>query len=154
MKTDYTFITTWRIHAPIEKVWDAIFNSREWPFWWKGVVAVKPVKIDTEHQGVGSVAEYTWKSTLPYTLTFTTTLAKVTRYKELIGQATGELEGTGVWKFSEKDGITTVVYEWRVNMKKPLLKALSPICRPIFIWNHNRLMEQGKVGLTRLLDSK
>jgi len=153
MKTDYTFRTTWNIEAPLPKVWNAIFNSQEWPTWWKGVVAVKLIKVDTQHKGIGSIVEYTWKSVLPYTLNFQTEVTEVVLHKLLEGRATGELEGVGVWTFSEKNGITTTQYVWRVNMTQPLLKALSPIFRPLFIWNHDQLMEQGRRGLVKLLDS-
>lgn len=154
MKTDYVFITIWHIKAPVKDVWKAIFLSLEWPSWWKGVVCVKPIKVDTQHKGVGSIAEYTWKSVLPYTLTFQTVATKVIENKELEGKASGELEGIGLWTFSEKNGITTARYEWRVNMTQPLLKALSPILRPVFIWNHNQIMTQGEKGLRKLLHVK
>jgi uncharacterized protein YndB with AHSA1/START domain len=39
MKT-YKFVTIWRVKAPIERVWKEIYNSKDWPTWWKGVESV------------------------------------------------------------------------------------------------------------------
>jgi hypothetical protein len=30
---DYHYVTTWRIKAPIERVWEEIFHLERWPSW-------------------------------------------------------------------------------------------------------------------------
>ncbi|HKN84335.1 MAG TPA: hypothetical protein VJW17_12895 [Pyrinomonadaceae bacterium] len=29
----YEFVTIWRVKAPIEKVWNEIYHSTDWPTW-------------------------------------------------------------------------------------------------------------------------
>ena len=41
MSPTYSFVTHWRVQAPVEDVWNAIYLSEEWPQWWKDVVHVK-----------------------------------------------------------------------------------------------------------------
>ena len=49
MSEKYSFVTRWQIRAPIEKVWNAIYESTEWPHWWKGVLNVNPdISVDIE----------------------------------------------------------------------------------------------------------
>ncbi|HSE34306.1 MAG TPA: hypothetical protein VLA93_22220 [Pyrinomonadaceae bacterium] len=50
----YEFTTLWRVRAPQEKVWDLIFHSDQWPNWWRGVVKVEKVPLnsrDRQHCG-------------------------------------------------------------------------------------------------------
>src|SRR4030095_3483038 len=43
---DYHFVSTWRIQAPIEQVWEEIVHAERWPTWWKYVV-----RVDTMQSG-------------------------------------------------------------------------------------------------------
>jgi len=40
----YKFITNWQIKASLNDVWFAIYESAEWPAWWKGVKEVITIK--------------------------------------------------------------------------------------------------------------
>jgi hypothetical protein len=33
--TDYSFVSSWRLQAPIDQVWEEIFHTERWPSWWK-----------------------------------------------------------------------------------------------------------------------
>src|SRR6267142_4354586 len=66
---NYEFVTVWRVKAPIERVWELIYHSENWPEWWRGVEKVEKLKEgDANH--VGALFRYTWKSKLPYQLIF------------------------------------------------------------------------------------
>jgi uncharacterized protein YndB with AHSA1/START domain len=54
----YEFVTIWRFKAPQEKVWDLIFNSGNWPEWWRGVERVEKLK-DGDSNHVGAIHRYT-----------------------------------------------------------------------------------------------
>ena len=149
---DYTFLTTWCLDAPIEAVWDAIYDSERWPDWWKGVekvVELEPGDAD----GVGSVSRYTWKSRLPYRLEFDMSTTRVERPHLIEGEAVGELQGTGRWRLFDGDG-TAVVYEWSVRTTEPWMNVLAPLARPLFAWNHDVVMRQGGEGLARRLAAR
>jgi uncharacterized protein YndB with AHSA1/START domain len=147
---EYAFVTTWRIEAPIEKVWDAIYHADRWPSWWKGVESVVKVAAGDD-QGVGSIRRYTWKSRLPYRLVFEMRTTRVEKPVALEGEATGELTGTGRWQLSQDGGITTARYFWNVRTTQAWMNLLAPLARPIFAWNHDIVMRQGGQGLARLL---
>jgi hypothetical protein len=40
---DYSFVTEWKLKAPLEAVWSTILDSKAWPSWWKGVVSVSEI---------------------------------------------------------------------------------------------------------------
>jgi len=149
--SDYEFLTTWRIDAPLDRVWAAIEDADAWPEWWKGVVRVVKLKPGDKN-GVGSVRRTTWKSVLPYTLEFDSEVVRVERERYIEARAFGELDGVGIWHFMPDGGSATRVdYDWRVKTTKPWMNVLAPIAKPIFRWNHDAIMSWGEKGLRRWL---
>ncbi len=152
MKAEYAFITHWQFKAPVEKVWDAIHDSLDWPNWWKGVVKVTEIEKGGM-EGLQGIREYTWGSILPYELTFRMRLTELEKYKRMKGLALGDLEGEGEWLFSEKEGITFVTYNWTVFTNKAWMNYLSFLLKPLFSFNHNVVMKWGANGLARKLNA-
>ena len=146
----YTFITTWKFKAPIEKVWKEINEPNDWPTWWKGVVEVVSLK-EGDELGVGGVKRFTWKSKLPYRLSFDSRVISVEPLKRIEGIAFGELDGKGVWTFSRDNGHTIVRYDWMVKTTKWWMNVLAPIAKPAFEWNHDVIMGWGGEGLAKRL---
>ena len=147
---DYKFVTIWRVKAPIESVWNEIYHSGEWPTWWKGVESVVEVRKGDE-RGVGSVRRYTWKSKLPYRLSFDMETIRVEAPTLLEGIASGELQGRGLWQLSTDGSETIVRYDWSVETTKQWMNLVAPIARPLFEWNHNVVMNWGAAGLEKRL---
>jgi uncharacterized protein YndB with AHSA1/START domain len=151
--SEYRFLTAWCLEAPIDPVWEAIKDSERWPEWWRGVERV--VELEPGNgDGIDQLAEYTWKSKLPYELTFQIRTTRIERPHMLEGEASGELAGTGRWRLYESDGTTAVLYEWNVRTTRQWMNLLAPIARPIFAWNHDWVMGHGGEGLARLLGAR
>ncbi len=148
---EYSFLTTWILACERERVWDAIYDSEAWPRWWRGVERVVEI-APGEPSGVGRVGRYTWRSKLPYDLTFDTRTTRVERPHLLEGEASGELSGLGRWRLWEEAGLTTVTYEWKVGTTKRWMNLLAPIARPAFEWNHDWVMGHGATGIAALLE--
>jgi uncharacterized protein YndB with AHSA1/START domain len=154
---EYSFLTTWCLGAPRDRVWDAIWDSERWPQWWRGVVASERL-VEGDEDGVGQVGRYTWRSKLPYALDFEMTTTRVSKPHLLEGEAKGELSGVGRWRLFEEssDGgpVTAVVYEWNVRTTRRWMNLLAPVARPVFQWNHDWVMRNGGEGIARLLDCR
>jgi hypothetical protein len=147
---EYRFVTDWSFQAPLPLVWEAITESLHWPSWWKGVLAVEEL-APGDMNSLGQVRRYAMRSLLPYTLTFEMRLAERVPLRRLRGIASGELEGEGIWTFQEEAGVTRVRYEWNVRTSKRWMNVLAPIAKPLFTWNHDRIMEWGRNGMERRL---
>ena len=65
----YEFLTSWCVDAPIERVFEVLRDSEAFPEWWEGVTSVEVLEPGGP-DGVGERARYSWRSVLPYTLTF------------------------------------------------------------------------------------
>ena len=147
---DYVFLTAWRVAAPRDDVFGVIHESERWPEWWEGVESVVKLE-DGDAEGRGSLGRYRWRSAMRYRLQFEMRITRVDRPARMDGEAVGELSGTGSWRLYEDDGSTAVLFEWRVRTSRWWMNALAPVARPVFKWNHDRLMRAGGRGLARRL---
>jgi len=148
---EYAFLTTWLLDCPREPVWDAVHDQANWPSWWRGVEEAEEISRPGHGGDVGAVSRMVWKSVLPYRVEFQVETTQVERPTLLEGRATGELEGTGRWRFYEQDGVTAVLYEWNVATTRPWMNALAPVLRPVFERNHDWVMRRGGEGIAALL---
>ena len=149
----YKFITNWQIKAPLNDVWFAIYESAEWPKWWKGVQAVTVIK-ENDASGINGIRRYTWKSALPYTLSFNMQLTEKQDFTSLKGIAFGELEGDGTWHLSHDNGVTKVQYNWNVKTNKAWMNYLAFILKPLFKLNHDIVMKWGAECLAKKLNAE
>lgn len=146
----YIFISTWRIEAPLKEVAEAIADVKAWPSWWKAVKEVHEVKHATADYGVGSIYHHVWQSALPYKIRFTIEVAEVVPFKRIVGLASGDLAGQGIWEFSYVNGFTIAKYTWSVRTTKLWMNIVAPVARPIFRWAHLWVMKDGETGLRAL----
>jgi hypothetical protein len=147
---EYRLLTIWRIEAPLELVYAAIHDSLCWPDWWPGVKKVEQVAAG-DADGIYSVWRYAWRGRLPYRVAFEVSATRIEKLVAIEGTTRGDLEGVGRWHFSRQGTVSIVRCEWHVRSTRWWMNLIAPVARPIFIRNHALVMEQGGVGLARLL---
>jgi uncharacterized protein YndB with AHSA1/START domain len=150
---EYHFFTTWDIKAPIQAVWEVIADALHYPDWWKYVAKVTEIEPNPPG-GVGGLYRYTWKTALPYTLSFDTRVTHFEPPRLSAGEAKGELDGAGRWELREMDGFTRVTYDWRVRTTRVWMNLLAPLARPAFSWNHDQVMSEGGRALAARLGAE
>ena len=139
----YRFLSTWLLDAPIDRVWAVLHDAERWPVWWPGVQSTEILTPDRWRS--------TWRSVLPYSLTFEFEILRREEPYLLEGRASGELSGMGRWRLFEARGQTASTWDWEVGTTAPWMNALGPLPRPVFAWNHDRVMRGGATGLAREL---
>ena len=142
---EYHFVSTWRLQAPIEQVWEELFHAERWPSWWKYVDRVDNLDPGAA-DGVGRRQYLLFRTRLPYKLGFEVRVTRVQPPSTLEAEASGELEGRGRWTLTREDGGTLVRYNWDVQTTKRWMNLLGPVARPAFVWNHDQLMREGARG--------
>ncbi|WP_068777163.1 SRPBCC family protein [Paenibacillus sp. FJAT-26967] len=148
----YHFETNWKFNADIREVWELIGGTAD-NNWWSGVSS-EPIHMSSDPNGIGSKYNYVFRTKLPYKLAF---IAEVIRREEpqyLEIKASGELEGQGAWRLAQEGSVAHVQYIWQVNPNKRWMNLLGPILRPVFIWNHSRVMNDGAKGIASTLGVK
>jgi hypothetical protein len=150
--TDYHFVSSWRLQAPIERVWDEIFHTERWPSWWKYVHRVEELDPG-DADGLGRRQHLVFTTRLPYRLGFDIRVRHLQPPTTLEAVATGELDGVGRWTLTPVDGGTLVRYDWDVRTTRWWMNLAAPVARPAFVWNHDALMREAAQSLARRLDA-
>jgi len=149
--TTFHLTSTWHIPASIESCWFSILDVTAWPSWWKYVDQV--IEIKSAHCSENNkLHQYTWSTCLPYQLIFTLRAISIIPYQLITFEARGDLIGDGCCKFSQKDNIVHIQFEWHVRTNKPWMSLISTYCQPIFEWNHRRVMQSGEQSLIQRLN--
>ena len=95
--TAFHLIADWSLDAPREAVWRALIAPEQWPSWWRAVAAVERL-TDGDTNGVGTVRRMTWRTALPYTLTFDMRTTRVEPMALIEGRPEGMFSGIGRWR--------------------------------------------------------
>ena len=144
---DYHFVTRWRLQGTAEEVADTLGDATDLPRWWPAVyLDVRELEPGDDH-GIGRVIDLYTKGWLPYTLRWRFRVTDVDRPHGFALEAWGDFVGRGVWTFEQDGPFVDVTYDWRIRARKMLLRALSPLLKPVFAANHRWAMATGEESL-------
>jgi len=149
----YSFVTVWKIEAPIKAVWDVICDTENLPSWWKAIVDIKVIDRG-DANGVNFFVEQTWKGVLPYRLSLLSKTTSVDYLKSIEIVASGDLDGFGKWTFTQEGEITIIQYNWDVKTTQKALSFLALVMKPLLAWNHDEIMRWGALGLANKLNAR
>lgn len=92
---------------------------------------------------------------MPYRLVLNTCVTESDYGKRMFGTVEGPVVGTADWTLWRGDGgVTCVAFDFAVSGRQPWTRYLAPLSRPVFRWNHERLMARGEDGLRRWLSGR
>jgi len=141
---EYLFVDEWDVAAPPPAVFAALADARTYPSWWT------PVYIDVEAEGppaLGKESRHHFKGRLPYHLHTRSRITRLEPPHVVEGDVDGDLRGRGTWTLTPTATGTHVRFDWRVYADRPLLRALTPVLRPAFRWNHAWAIARAMDGL-------
>ncbi len=147
MGGDYEFLTEWRVAGTIDEVKAVLGDGPSLPMWWPSVYLSVEVIEKGGEGGEGSVIDLHTKGWLPYTLRWTLHITEPITDAGFALKATGDLEGTGRWTFTQDGPEVLITYDWRVHASKPLLRRLGWLLKPAFAANHKWAMRMGEESL-------
>lgn len=147
MTTRYRFVTEFELSSSPAAVEETLRDVGTWSVWWRWARRIDP--LTPEHGVVGARYRNRIATPLFYGFTYDTEVVEVT--DDLIRlNVSGDLEGTGLFRFRGTDsGGSFLSFEWWVDTRKQWMNLLAPFARPIFTWNHRRLMADFGEGLGR-----
>ncbi len=143
----YHFVDRWRVAGDVREVADILEDALSLPQWWGSVYFdVTEVEAGVEH-GIGKLISLRAGGWLPYTLRINFRTVE-SRYPHGFSMdASGDLEGKGIWTFAQDGGFVNVTYDWTIQANKPIIQKLSFLLKPIFRSNHNWTMRRGEESL-------
>ena len=140
----YVFVDEWDVAAPPEAVFAAIADARTYPEWWR------PVYLDVDADGpaeLGKESRQHFKGRLPYHLHTRSRVVALDAPRTVTADVDGDLRGRGTWTLTPTASGTHVRFDWQVQADRKLLKALTPLLRPLLRWNHNWAIARAMEGL-------
>lgn len=150
--TDFSLTTRWLIPAPVDQVWSCLIATEHWPSWWRYVARVEET-AEGNASGEGNVRRYLWRTCLPYDLAIELRVIKMRPYRSVAVEVAGDLIGSGSCSiaYQENEAATELIFVWNVSLAKPWMQRMAKVARPLFVWNHGRVMKSGEQGLIRHL---
>jgi hypothetical protein len=145
--SDYHFIDKWRVEGDVREVADIIEDAASLTRWWPAVYfAYREIEPGGEH-GVGKLISLHAGGWLPYTLRINFRTVAANYPYGFTMEATGDLEGRGIWIFEQDGPCVNVTYDWTIRANKAIIRRLSFLLKPIFRSNHHWTMKRGEESL-------
>jgi uncharacterized protein YndB with AHSA1/START domain len=138
----YSFVDEWHVPAPVEAVYELLSCPRGYPAWWCDVFLHG--EGDAGPAAPGKRARLVTRGRLPYRLHWELVCAEACAPRRLVSHIHGDFVGNGIWTLEPVESGTRATLEWRVEVRKPLVRHLTPLLRPIFAWNHRWAMARGQ----------
>lgn len=145
--TEYHFITHWRVHGTNSQVYSILMDALGYARWWNDCyVQVDQIK-KCDRDGLHGMYKILNRGWLPYTLEWYSSVISIRPPHGFTVRASGELEGEGRWIFEQDGEYVNITFFWDVHFKKRWLQHFSFLLRPIFVWNHDYVMNRGEKHL-------
>lgn len=149
----YSFHSIWKIQAPRIKVWQALTAAPfSWQDWWPGMISFSG--IETADMHIGTTSKFIMRAKSGYKLSASFTTTSYQPLDLVVFNAQGDLAGTATWKFTDHNDYTIIHIDWQVQTTKAWMNALAPLLKPIFVSNHNTLMQAGEAALNNFVNRK
>jgi hypothetical protein len=148
----FRFDEEWDIpDATPEEVFDVLSRGELLPRWWKGVyLEAEPFEPGSEPH-VGAKLRAKARGFLPYQLNFILEVVELVPNRVVGVKVVGDFDGRWRAALSPKNGGTHVDLTWETQLKRPWMKTLAPLLRPVFAWNHYWTTPRGEAGLKAFL---
>lgn len=150
----YIFIDKFIAPCDIQTAYHYIREIEEYPRWWgrvyKNIVKLKDAPPDTP----GAKYRITIGGFLPYTLKIENEVTHIDRPHLIRFDASGDLQGKGIWSFREVENGTEITFDWRVAANKKIIRWFSFLLKPLFRANHHYFVIKAREGIQKDLASR
>jgi hypothetical protein len=151
---DYHFVTRWLVPGTPREVSDVLGNPVDLPRWWPSVYLEAEEIAAGAPDGVGRIVRLHTRGWLPYTLDWTLHVTESRDPHGFLFVAEGDFDGRGEWTFESAGAWVGVSFDWRIEVRKPLLRLLAPVFRTALEANHRWAMRLGEESLKLELERR
>jgi hypothetical protein len=144
---EYHVVSTWTCDATREEIAEIFREPEALPQWWPAVFLAVRVDRPGGLYEVGQVAHLHTKGWLPYTLRFACRVSQADHPRNFTIAVDGDFEGRCVCTLRETGATVQLEFDWRVRVRKPVVRYLSPILKHVFAANHVWVMATGHDSL-------
>jgi hypothetical protein len=151
----YHFVSEFTFRGDPERLWETLLDIRDWPKWWSWLKRIDVLREAASSDGVGAVYRNVIRAPTGYGLTYDTEVTAIDRLRRIDVDSRGDILGRGRFIVrSRSDGTVDLAFVWLVATPKAWMSFLAPIGRPVFNWNHDKLMTAFGRGLAAATSSE
>jgi len=145
--TDEHILTRWELEASPQEVFDLIADAPSYPLWWPSVFLESRVLEPGDEEGRGRLVEVRAATFLLASVRWRYRVTAVHAPGRLAVEATGDLEGLGLWTFEARGRNTVVRFNWRGRVARAPFRQLPTFLGPLTRACHRWGMERGFTSL-------
>src|SRR5712692_3267324 len=143
----YHLVSHWRVEGTVNEVSDILEDAAALSEWWGSVYSDVAVLEVGNPDGTGKVFRLLGRGWLPYSLHLTFRQIDRRYPTGFTVAVSGDLNGVGVWSFSQDGRSVDIAFDWTVAADKAILRWFSPLFKPVFASNHRWTMRRGEESL-------
>lgn len=150
----YHFLSEYRLRGDPERIWAALIDVDSWPTWWTWLKRVDVLREPSGDDGLGGIYRNTVRAPAGYGFVYETELTDVDHLHRIDVTSRGDIVGRGRFLLAPApDGALNVSFAWLVETPKRWMTVIAPVARPVFTWNHDRMMTAFGTGLATSADA-
>jgi hypothetical protein len=147
----YHFQSIWNIDCSQDQVWQILTATPfSWSQWWP---QLKQINTLTEHKNMaGSKFMCTWQA-IGYKIIGNIEVLSAKKPDEIVlkFQSGSDIVGRVHCQLSGTTERTRIMFTLDVTSIKTWMNTLNSVLKPIFLYNHNRIMHSGEQGLQNFM---
>lgn len=136
--TEVGFAGRYHLPAAAPEVWRHLERLESFGRWWGWL---SDLEASGARLAAGVELRGTVRPPVPYPMRVTVRLDDVVPGRRIGATVGGDLEGPARLTLHDcRDGCDVAV-AWRVEMRRPAMRAASRLARPVLLWGHDRVVE-------------
>lgn len=138
MAEPFRFDRTWEFPVPVERLWDMLERTDQYPRWWSWLREFEADGFES-----GAHAELVIQSPLPYALRCTIQIDHLRAQDVVETTVSGDLCGPARLEVRPRADGCAARLVWSLTPGTFVLRQLAVIGRPAMVWAHDRVVDTG-----------
>ena len=136
----FTFDRTWHFAAEPDLVWRAVSRTDDFPRWWSWLD-----RFEADGLYPGAIARFQVRGPLPYVLRFRVDVDDVVPGERVVTRVSGDVAGPARLELGPDPagGGTSARLVWALDVRRPFLRQVAVVGRPLMEWGHDRVVDLG-----------
>lgn len=147
LPNEYHFITHWRIKSSTAEVYEILSDPLRYSEWWRGVYLRTNELEAGDEDGINQIINLEMRGWLPYTLRWQLKSTELRKPHGFTAESSGDFIGRGIWTFGQDGPWADIAFDWKIRAEKAFLRHFSWLLKPLFIANHNWVMNKWEESL-------
>jgi hypothetical protein len=145
---EYIFLERWVLAATPAEVYAALADFDQYTRWGY------PAYFSARREGpvaAGSAGKIVVQGGLPYKVNLDCAILELQPERLVSIDVTGDVIGKKMWMIRPFGEGTELISDWRCDPSWAFFRALTPVFKPLFRWNHGQCINTAVAGLAQYL---